>query len=198
MDITTAGLKHLVIPSAENATFVLSAVTSGTTLKVDWLSVRRMDIGMANLVMTMRDYDGDKKQFSIPMGAVTDGTSYTTVSGQAGTLATAISAVLSGHVARQQFVATDAAPADTNATVLSSQTHERWIIKYLDAVTGDGPYQFALPCPDLEDETLVVANTTNHDATNAEWIALKAAMEGGEVKSPAGNNITITEIFLEE
>jgi len=173
-------------------------VNVGSEILLDWVSLRRVGSEMASLVMTMRDYDGDKKQFSIPLGAVTDGATYTTVSGNATTLSAAIAAVLSGHIARQQFVATDTEPANTNATVLNSQTHLRWIIKYVDATTGDGPYQFALPTPDLEDETLVVANTTNHDATNAEWIALKAAMEGGEVKSPAGNNITITEIFLEE
>jgi len=187
-----------VLFTAGNTSQYSVNLNPGSEVLLDWVSLRRTGSEMASLVMTMRDYDGDKKQFSIPLGAVTDGATYTTVSGHATALAAAIAAVLSGHIARQQFVATDTEPANTNATVLNSQTHLRWIVKYLDATTGDGPYQFALPTPDVEDETLVVANTTNHDAANAEWIALKAAMEGGEVKSPLGNAITITEIFLEE
>jgi hypothetical protein len=167
--------------------------------KVHWVNVRRIGVDMSKLVLTMRDFDGDKRQTSIELGEVTDGTSYTTISGQASTLATAIQAVCAGKRAKQEFIATSTAPDDSNAANVLAQTAYRWIIEYNDAVTGDGPYQIDLPTPDLADNSLVLAGSHHHDPANAEWVTLKAAMEGGEVKNPrTGNNISITAIFLEQ
>lgn len=179
--------------------FVVARNAPNTEVFFDWVSVRKVNFDMSHLTMEFRDFDGDKKQFSIEMGDVTDGITYDAVSAEATALATAIAAVCAGNVSRQQFVATDTEPDDTDATDFLAQAHVRWIIEYKDAVTGDGPYQIAIPTPDLGDNTLVLVGSNHYDPANAEWITLIAAMEGGEVKNPrTGNNITIQDIFLEE
>ena len=186
------------------------AVAAGTALQIkriapnfdvdlDWISIRKEGQKMSSLVMEFRDFDGDKKQFSIEMGAVTTDVSYGIVSGEAAALATAIAAVCAGNVSNQQFIATETEPDDTDATDFLAQTHVRWIIEWKDATTGDGPYQTAIPTPDLGDNTLVLVGSNHYDPANAEWITLIAAMEGGEVKNPrTGNNIIVQDIFLEE
>ena len=153
---------------------------------------------MSRLVMGFRDFDGDKRETSMEMGVVTDGATYTTVEGQATALAAAINAVVAGNNSKLQFVATATEPDNTDAANFLAQAHNRWIIEYKDATTGDGPYQIDIPTPDLGDNTLVLAGSSHYDPANAEWIALIAAMEG-KVKNPrTGNDIVIQDIFLEE
>jgi hypothetical protein len=193
------GIKTQYVTPVNTNQFFFSEFTNTSDYQIDWVSIREVGIDMSKLVLTMRDFDGDKRQTSIELGEVTDGTSYTTISGQASTLATAIQAVCAGKRAKQEFVATSTAPDDTNAANVLAQTSYRWIIEYNDFVTGDGPYQIDLPTPDLADNSLVLAGSHHHDPANAEWVTLKAAMEGGEVKNPrTGNNIVITAIFLEQ
>jgi hypothetical protein len=197
---TKVGLNTAIITASTTTGFSMAPSTAfPSEILVDWVSIREVGKDMSKLVLTMRDFDGDKRQTSIEMGEVTDGTTYTTISGQASTLATAIQAVCAGKRAKQEFIATSTAPDDTNAANVLAQTSYRWIIEYNDATTGDGPYQIDLPTPDLADNSLVLAGSHHHDPANAEWVTLKAAMEGGEVKNPrTGNNISITAIFLEQ
>lgn len=171
---------------------------ANTEVYIDWVSVRKVNVAMSSLIMEMRDFDGDKKQFSLELGVVSDGASYDTESGLATTLAAAINDVVAGNNSSLRFVATESEPDDTDASAFLAQAHIRWIIEYKDATTGDGPYQIAIPCPDLGDDTLVLAGSNHYDPADAKWVTLIAAMEG-EVKNPrTGNDITIQDIFLEE
>jgi hypothetical protein len=152
---------------------------------------------MSNVIVTMRDFDGHKKQTSAQLGAVTDGASYVTREGQAAALRDAINAV-AGNVARYQFLAQDTAPNDVNAAIVSYQTHYRWIVQWVDSVTGDGPYQFDIPTAKLDDSTLVLTGSIQHNPAHADWIAFKAAFNGIVVNPATGSTVTITAIFLEQ
>lgn len=152
---------------------------------------------MSTLIVTLRDFDGDKKQTSCELQAVTDGASYVAREAQAAALRDAINAV-AGNVARYQFQAQDTAPNDVNAASLVFQTHIRWIVEWVDSVTGDGPYQFDIPTADISNNDLVLAGSTEHDPAAAEWIALKAAFNGIVVNPRTGSTVNITRIFLEE
>ena len=199
-DISTPGIKTFrVQATAADSVILLKRNIANMRAEIEWLSIRKEGNNMSSLVMEMRDFDGDKKQFSIEMGVVSDGATYTTISGEATALAAAINAVVAGNNSNLKFIATETEPDDTDASAFLAQAHVRWIIEWKDATTGDGPYQTAIPCPDLGDDTLVLVGSNHYDPANAEWITLIAAMEGGEVVNPrTGNGITIQDIFLEE
>lgn len=199
IDISTSGIKtYWVEASDADSVVLIKRNDSNFQADIEWISIRKEGDAMSSLVMEMRDFDGDKKQFSLEMGAVTDGTTYDAVSALATTLAAAINDVCAGNNSTLKFVATESEPDDTDASAFLAQAHIRWIIEYKDATTGDGPYQIAIPTPDLGDDTLVLAGSNHYDPADAKWVTLIAAMEG-EVKNPrTGNEITIQDIFLEE
>lgn len=154
-------------------------------------------LDMSNLILTLRDFDGDKKQTSVQMGPVTDGASYVARKAEADALETAVNAV-AGNIARSQFLANDSEPNDTNAANLSYQTNIRWIVEWVDSVTGDGPYQTDIPTANITGNGLVLAGSVEHDPAAAEWIAFKTAFNGKVVNPRTGSTVNITRIFLEQ
>lgn len=195
--VTKTGISRLIVPSVSSNQFVIRGGSDGAKGTIEWATARRMDIGVSQLILTLRDFDGDKKQTSVELGPVTDGASYVTREGQAAALRDAVNAV-AGNIARYQFQAQDTAPNDVNAASLVYQTHIRWIVEWVDSVTGDGPYQTDIPTAKLDDNTLVLAGSTDHNPAHADWIAFKAAFNGIVINPRTGSTVTITRIFLEE
>jgi len=101
-------------------------------------------------------------------------------------------------IARSTFAANDSAPNDVNAANLLYQTHYRWIVEWVDSISGDGPYQFDIPTPNVGDNTLVLPGSIEHDPAHAGWIALKAAMNGKVLNPRTSSPISITRIYLEQ
>jgi len=152
---------------------------------------------MSKVILTLRDYDGDKKQTSLELGPVTDGASYVTREAEAAAIRDAVNTV-AGNIAAYDFLAQATEPNNTNAASPVFQTHVRWIVEMVDSVTGDGPYAFDIPTADLGTAGLFVANTNQHDATHAAWIALKAALNGKAINPRTGSTMNVTAIYLEE
>lgn len=193
---TSPGLKRFVVTNPGNANFAIGRSTA-TDFQVEWASARRIDIDMSKVVLTLRDYDGDKKQTSLELGPVTDGTSYTTRQGQAAAIRDAVNAV-AGNIANYDFLAISTEPNNANAATPVFQTHVRWIVEMVDSVSGDGPYAFDIPTADLGNADLFLPGSVEHDPDAAEWIALKAAINGIAINPRTGSTFNITRIYLEE
>lgn len=192
---TTPGLKTLEF--TPTGTLFRIQANANSDFVLDWAYLARKDSSMSNLILTLRDFDGDKKQTSVQMGPVTDGASYVTRKGQADALEAAVNAV-AGNVARSQFLANDSEPNDVNAANLAFQTNIRWIVEWVDSVTGDGPYQTDIPTADIGNDSLVLPGSVEHDPAAAEWVAFKAAFNGIVVNPRTGSFVNITRIFLEQ
>lgn len=194
--ITQPGKYSLVVPSVGAVSSMLVKNTDGYAV-IEWASARRMDIGMSKVSLTLRDYDGDKKRTSLELGPVTDGASYVTREGQAAAVRDAVNAV-AGNIAAYEFAAVSTEPNDINTATPVYQTHVRWIVELFDSVTGDGPYAFDIPTADLGNGDLFLPASQEHDPDAAEWIALKAALNGIAINPRTGSTMTVGRIYLEE
>jgi len=194
---TTPGIKTLIYTPLTSQSFIINAVTNGANFRVEWASARRMDIGMSKVVLTLRDYDGDKKQTSVELGPVTDGASYVTREGQAVAIRDAVNAV-AGNIAGYDFLAQSTEPNNINTATPLFQTHVRWLVELFDSVTGDGPYIFDIPTADLGTAGLFLPASVEHDPAHAAWIALKAALNGIAINPRTGSTMTVGRIYLEE
>lgn len=197
LTVTQTGLHRKVYTPTTSTSFVINLLTNGGHARIEWASARRMDVDMSKAVLTLRDYDGDKKQTSMEFGPVTDGTSYTTRAAEGAAFRDAVNAV-AGNIAAYDFVALNTEPNDTNAASPVFQTHVRWIVELTDSVTGDGPYAFDIPTADLGTAALFLPNTNEHDPAHAAWIALKAAINGKGINPRTGSTWSVGRIYLEE
>lgn len=194
---TTPGLKQINIAAAGAAQLGVYLQTADREVDVEWVTAHRLDVNMSKVVLTLRDYDGDKKQTSVELGPVTDGTSYTTREAQAAAIRDAVNAV-AGNIASYDFLAQSTEPNNVNTATPVFQTHIRWIVELFDSVTGDGPYAFDIPTADLSNADLVLPSSVEHDPAAAEWIALKAALNGIVINPRTGSTMTVGRIYLEE
>jgi hypothetical protein len=194
--ISTPGKYSLIVPSVGAISSMLVKNNDGIAV-VEWASARRMDIGMSKVSLTLRDYDGDKKRTSLELGPVTDGTSYVTRQAAAAAIRDAVNAV-AGNIAAYEFAAISTEPNDTNTASPVYQTHVRWIVELFDSVTGDGPYAFDIPTADLGNGDLFLPASQEHNPAAAEWIALKAALNGIAINPRTGSTMTVGRIYLEE
>jgi len=194
---TTPVVKTIDLPSAGSIQLGFYLQSADRSVRVEWVTAHRLDLSMSMLTLVMRDFDGHKKATSAMLGPVTDGASYVARKGEADALEAAINTV-AGNVARSTFAANDSAPNDVNAANLLYQTHFRWIVEWTDSITGDGPYQFDIPTPNVGDNSLVLPNSIEHDPAHAGWIALKAAMNGKVLNPRTSSPISITRIYLEQ
>jgi len=184
--------------TAINANTAVFTSNAPAEYRVSYAIARlRSDQSMSKVILTLRDYDGDKKQTSLELGPVTDGASYVTREAEAAAIRDAVNAV-AGNIASYDFLAQATEPNNTNASSPVFQTHVRWIVEMVDSVTGDGPYAFDIPTADLGTAALFVPNTNQHDATHAAWIALKAALNGKAINPRTGSTMNVTDIYLEE
>lgn len=184
-------------PNAPFGTWVTYSLGGPAEWYLDNMSLRGVGSDMSKVVLTLRDYDGDKKQTSAELGAVTDGASYVTREAQAAAIRDAVNAV-SGNIAGYDFLAQSSEPNNVNTATPEFQTHIRWIVEMVDSVTGDGPYAFDIPTADVGNPDLFLPSSTEHDPAAAEWIALKAAMNGIVINPRTGSPMNITRIYLEE
>jgi len=196
VSLTGTGLKIRQF-TATHATFVISASSLVASARINYVELRRLDVSMSKVILTLRDYDGDKKQTSVELGPVTDGASYVTREGQAAALRDAVNAV-AGNIAQYDFLAQSTEPNNINTALPVFQTHIRWIVELFDSVTGDGPYAFDIPTADLGNGDLVLPSSVEHDPAAAEWIALKAALNGIAINPRTGSTMTVGRIYLEE
>jgi hypothetical protein len=196
-DVTTPGLKQYTMTAlGSDGKIRLSLLNAGTAL-FDLITIREVGASMSKVAITLRDYDGDRKQTSIDLGPVTDGASYVSREAEAAAIRDAVNAV-AGNIAAYDFIANNSEPNDTNAATPDMQAHVRWIVELTDSVSGDGPYKFAIPTADLGNAALFLPSSTEHDPAAAEWIALKAAMNGIAVNYRTGSPFNVTRIYLEE
>jgi len=72
------------------------------------------------------------------------------------------------------------------AADINAQVERKWLVTYKDNVSNI-PYQFEIPCADLEDN--VVANSDIADVGSVDWLAFIAAFEA-VARSPYGNAVT--------
>lgn len=138
------------------------------------------------------DYDGTVTQRSWYTYA--DDTNIATVNPQIATLRTALL-----DVTRSELHADERSYEVTETNVLQAANSDarnsiRWKMYYKDDVTGKN-YTDTIPGADVIDATLVVANTTDWDATNAQWIAFKNAFEV-VARSIEGNAVTLQKVEL--
>lgn len=197
LSFTTPGVKRFTVTNPGNPLFIINRNSLGSNFYISYASVRRREDSMSKVILELRDYDGDKKQTSIDLGPVTDGTSYTARAAEAAAIRDAVNAV-AGNVSRYAFNALDSEPNNVNAATPVFQTHVRWIVEMVDSVSGDGPYAFDIPTADLGNSDLFLPGSVEHDPAAAEWIALKAAMNGIAINYRTGSPMNITRIYLEE
>jgi hypothetical protein len=195
--VNSEGVHRIVRTPTTSQSFIIAAVTNGTIARIEWASARRMDIGMSKVVLTLRDYDGDKKQTSLELGPVTDGPSYVTREAQAAAIRDAVNTV-AGNIAGYDFLAQSTEPNNINTATPLFQTHVRWLVELFDSVTGDGPYIFDIPTADLGTAGLFLPSSVEHDPAHAAWIALKAALNGIAINPRTGSTMTVGRIYLEE
>ena len=98
---------------------------------------------------------------------------------------------MSAYTPDENLVANPTPPAD-----LAYQNHTQWLVTVQDTVNGHRE-TLSIPTADVLDETLVVSHTDQYDATNAEWIAFKDALEDFMISSD-GNPISLVSVQLKE
>lgn len=151
---------------------------------------------MGELVLTLKDNTGDKKQFSFTMPDMT-GVNFATVDGYHDSLSAAVLGVTLGtlqdekRLYQRTYNPNVAPPAESEA-----QTNLRWVIEAFDAVVGKS-WKWFIPTADIRTATgLLLPNSEQHDPAAAGWVAFKAAFNQA-VLSPDGNAVTITSIYYE-
>lgn len=194
---TTPGIKQFTVASVGGTDVLTTLGANNTSIDIEYMFAERLDQNMSRSVLTYRDNDGDKKQFSIPGPAVTDGATFTATLALHDAVVDALLAVTLGNPAGEIFAAIDLEPNNNNAADPAAQAHITWTLIYTDQSTGAGPYKLLIPTADLNTQALRIANSQHHDPANALWIALKSALTN-YMRSPANNGITIQEIFLTE
>jgi len=196
LNFTTSGETQAIFtPSGAGPLYLYAG--ANTEVFYDWITVRRSDQSMSKVVLTLRDYDGDKKQTSVELGPVTDGPSYVTREAQAAAIRDAVNTV-AGNIANYDFLAQSDEPNNLNTATPVFQTHVRWIVELFDSVTGDGPYAFDIPTADLGTAGLFLPASVEHDPAHAAWIALKAALNGIVINPRTASTMTVGRIYLEE
>lgn len=198
-DIVTSGVHRFIVQATTTQAFRVTPVSpfpsSGI---VHYISVRKATEGMGALLIQLRDYDGDKPQFSIPMANAASGTAYDTLLTNRAAIIAAIQGVTNGNIALNAIVAESLEPNDNNAASPAVQAHLSWIVPYYDQSTGDGPYQLRIRTADLVTAGLLLPNSDQADMAAAEWVALVTALENGMINPRTGNGVTIGNIYLEE
>jgi len=198
LDFSTSDEKAILLTAtATDALQIFPSVSLPGEGFVNFVSVRRVGQPMSKVVLTLRDYDGDKKQTSLELGPVTDGASYVTREGQAAAIRDAVNTV-AGNIAGYDFLAQSTEPNNINTATPLFQTHVRWLVELFDSVSGDGPYLFDIPTADLGTAGLFLPASVEHDPAHAAWIALKAALNGIAINPRTGSTMTVGRIYLEE
>jgi hypothetical protein len=198
LDFATTAEKAGIVTAINTGQFSILP-TGGVPMEgyFDYVSLREVGVSMSKVVLTLRDYDGDKKQTSVELGPVTDGPSYVTREAQAAAIRDAVNTV-AGNIANYDFLAQSDEPNNLNTATPVFQTHVRWIVELFDSVTGDGPYAFDIPTADLGTAGLFLPASVEHDPAHAAWIALKAALNGIAINPRTASTMTVGRIYLEE
>lgn len=149
---------------------------------------------MAYLILTFIDASGEKSTVSIGMDNVAaDGANWASLLTQAATIRQAVTNFQGGALYEWSFVAER--NRMTNIAPESGEREDKWLVRYESADTKK-VFSFEIPNRlwSMHPRDGVSDFIDIHDAPNSLYTSLKAALEGGEMKAPNGENITILSI----
>lgn len=104
-------------------------------------------------------------------------------------LVTAIEGLTLGKIVRETLVAIDTDNGNTPASDVNSQRERKWLLRMADSVTGE-TVTASIPCADLSGGHLVT-NSDLADMSNADWVALKSAIDGNYNNPETGNSLVL-------
>ncbi len=140
----------------------------------------------------MADYDGQKRQFSLPTPVIT-AANHDAQKTLHDDLVTAIEDVTLGTLDFKEFVGDrESIRPLILAAAFSAQVNIQWLVTYVDDVTGAAE-TFRMPCADITDTTLVLPNSHVWDPADAKWVTFIAEFEA-LVLSDAGNAVSVQSV----
>lgn len=151
---------------------------------------------MGRVTMVMRDYDGDKKQFSVGVADTLASANFDANEAAAEAIRDAVLAVTLGNLAAYSWTVTTTAPADSNPSSPVAQTNIQWLVTCIDAVDGNR-FTFSIPTAEISDVDLFLPNTSMADLSEARWVALVDALEAAG-RSPSNHAFTVESIEYRE
>lgn len=104
-------------------------------------------------------------------------------------LKSAIDALTVGNIAKETFLVLDDDNGQNYPSDVNAQRERKWLLHMVDSVTG-AAVTATIPTADLGNGHL----QTNSDEANmadAEWVALKSAIDGNFVNPKTGNSLTL-------
>ena len=104
-------------------------------------------------------------------------------------LQAAIASLTLGNVATETFVAEVVDNGQNYPSDVNAQRERKWLLHMVDSVTGEA-VTATIPTADLSGGHLV-ANSDIADMTNADWVALKSAIDGNYNNPETGNSLTL-------
>ena len=138
--------------------------------------------------LTFKDYSDEASSAAFYTDDITAG-NLVAQTALMGALVTAVEGLTLGKIVRETLLAIDTDNGDTPASDVNSQRERKWLLRMTDSVTGD-TVTATLPCADLASGHLQ-ANTDLADMSNADWIALKSAIDGNFNNPATGNSLTL-------
>lgn len=151
---------------------------------------------MGRVTMVMRDYDGDKKQFSIGVADTLASANFDANETAAEAIRDAILGVTLGNLASFSWTVRTDSPADTNPSSPVAQTNIQWLVTCIDAVDNN-KFTFTIPTAEISDEDLFETNSSSANLSEARWVALVDALEASG-RSPSNHAFTVESIEYRE
>ena len=153
-----------------------------------------INVGAARLSQV--DFDGQKKQFSVPTAVIT-AANHDAQKTLFDAFVAAVDDVTLGNSDFEEFVADREMIRPlilpTNAV---AQVQIQWLVTYVDGTTG-ATETITIPCADLTDATLLQAGSPLWDPTDAKWVQFTTDFEA-YVLSDAGNAVTLQQVEFKQ
>ena len=138
------------------------------------------------------DFDGQKKQASLPTTVVTAANHDAQKTLHDAFLA-AVNDVTLGNTDFEEFGADrESIRPVVLPTQAAAQVNIQWLVTYIDGITG-ATETMRLPCADITDTTLFAAASNEWDATDAKWVQFVTDFEA-YILSDAGNAVTVQNV----